>query len=256
MYNIAVASLVWLGLSVVFEEVSSGSLPDMSMMMWAFSRTNVVIVAWWSMFLTSFLVVWLVQYVHHSQAPMKVWVVLYVGIQCLLVGIGIYAALHFQLPPASGFIVMCESVRMFMKVHGYMREKLLHGNGPNECVVAAAARCTVCIRVACALRWPVVPNVSHTCRYRTFIPDFARRAGVTVQDLALPHITIADTQTEVERYMYYMFCPSLVYRDSYVLRAVPVCYAAPLRLLNGCAVSSTASPGRGVFAGRRCWLTW
>lgn len=183
LYNIAVAALIWLSVYLVVEEVGRDRLLDLSMMTWSFGQTNVVIVCWWLMFLTACSVVWLVQSIHASDLPMKVWIWPYLAIQGAVVGFPMYAAMHFSLAPASGFIVMCESVRMFMKIHGYLREKLLHGRGDNQ--------------------------------YRTFIPGFAKRAGVRVKDLALPLTTIADTQTEISRFLYYFFCPSLVYRDSY-----------------------------------------
>jgi len=47
------------------------------------------------------------------------------------------------------------------------------------------------------------------------MPAYAKAAGVTVRDLQLPNITIGDPQMEISRFMYYMFCPSLIYRDAY-----------------------------------------
>ena len=75
-----------------------------------------------------------------------------------------------------------------MKFHAYMRDKLLFGRPENE-----VAR-----------------------RYAHFIPERSRKAGATIEDLKLPKITIDDPFTELGRFHYFFFCPSLVYRDSFL----------------------------------------
>ena len=150
LYNISAAGLLWLGIMLYVEEVSSGALfPDLSMLLWSFSSANVVIAAWWAMFTCAFGVVWLVQRCKANSGVSIPLVLAYGAIQCTIVTVGFVAALRFTLPPASGFIVMCESVRMFMKVHGYAREKLLHGLGDNKCVCMSVRACK-CVR-ACGL---------------------------------------------------------------------------------------------------------
>lgn len=52
-------------------------------------------------------------------------------------------------------------------------------------------------------------------KYADFIPEYAQRMGVTVADIHQPHITIGDTQTELGRFFYFLFAPTLIYRDHY-----------------------------------------
>jgi len=73
--------------------------------------------------------------------------------------------------------------RMSMTMHSYLREKLLFGNGPNE--------------------------------YATFIPTKLAKKGITVENLTLPNITIEDPFTELKRFLFFFFSPTLIYRDSY-----------------------------------------
>jgi sterol O-acyltransferase len=82
-------------------------------------------------------------------------------------------------------IVMCEMIRMGMKMHAYLRNKLLF----------------------CSQDFS---------KYRYFIPTFAGKLGITEKDLVDPKIDLKDSLTEVLRYMFFFFCPTLIYRDNYI----------------------------------------
>mmetsp|Transcript_31918 Transcript_31918/g.28276 ORF Transcript_31918/g.28276 Transcript_31918/m.28276 type:complete len:226 (+) Transcript_31918:785-1462(+) len=75
--------------------------------------------------------------------------------------------------------------RFAMKIHAYFREKLLH--------------CT--------------PN-----QYLKFIPSFAKKRGVTFKDLNMPKITKSSLWTELKLFNYFLWIPTLVYRDEYPKR--------------------------------------
>ena len=74
-------------------------------------------------------------------------------------------------------------VRMSLKMHSYLREKLLFANGKNE--------------------------------YASFIPESLLKKGVTLEYLNIPNITISDIHTEYQRYLYFFFAPTLIFRDTY-----------------------------------------
>lgn len=76
-------------------------------------------------------------------------------------------------------------VRMFMKVHSYFREKMVYG-------------------------------IYSESEFANFIPKWAADKGVTIDQLNKPSINIKDVQTELKRFIYYSFCPTLIYRDSYI----------------------------------------
>jgi hypothetical protein len=72
-----------------------------------------------------------------------------------------------------------------MKMHAYLREKLVNGRKNNE-------------------------DISD------FIPDWAIKEGVTVDDIDKPSITIEGMGKEIKRFAYFFFVPTLIYRDTYV----------------------------------------
>lgn len=98
--------------------------------------------------------------------------------------IALYSCYIWQFPPASAMIVVCEMARMSMKMHAYIREKMLYGRKDKV--------------------------------YGEFIPEWAKKMGVEMADLDLPTITIESLSVEAKRFGYFFFVPTLVYRDTYV----------------------------------------
>ena len=49
-----------------------------------------------------------------------------------------------------------------------------------------------------------------------FIPEWAKKKGITEKDLDTPEISIGTFLEEVHRFVYFHFAPTLVYRDTYV----------------------------------------
>jgi len=183
IYHIFVTCMVWLGVSVLLQEVADGGrVFDLSMMAWAFGELGTWLPLWLFLFAWSFTPVILVQIIKTYKVPLVIWCWPYAAIQIVQLWAPVQVALSVRLPPAAGFIVTCEAVRMGMKMHAYLREKMLYG----------------------------VPN-----SLATYIPTWAKNAGVTVADLNAPTITIEDFHTEFGRYLYFHFAPTLVYRDQY-----------------------------------------
>ncbi len=52
-------------------------------------------------------------------------------------------------------------------------------------------------------------------RFAEFIPEYAAQHGVTLDAVHIPVIDIGDAQTELGRFFYFLFAPTLIYRDSY-----------------------------------------
>lgn len=80
---------------------------------------------------------------------------------------------------AAGTAMGAETVRIMMKIHSYFREKILYG------------------------------LKQYHMEYASFSPNVKQNSA------ELLDITIENYVTEVKRFYYYMFCPSLIYRDSY-----------------------------------------
>jgi len=91
---------------------------------------DIVIYTWVPMMVASFLVIPLVQFLRahpNSWTAFKRATIAYVALQVFLFGFVTYRALTYRLPPASGLIVTCECARLSMKMHAYVREKVVHG---------------------------------------------------------------------------------------------------------------------------------
>ena len=96
----------------------------------------------------------------------------------------IYTCEILQLNCGCGFIILCECARFQMKSYSYFRNKMLYGFGPNS--------------------------------FSEYIPKYLKNKGFTKKDLNIPHIQIYDVYTEIKKYTYFLFVPTLVYRDQYI----------------------------------------
>jgi sterol O-acyltransferase len=82
-------------------------------------------------------------------------------------------------------ILMCEHARLMMKTHSYLRNKLLYG-------------------------------IKENIKYAEYLPDIAKKKGLTVKDLNNPEISIGDFETEISRFTYFLLAPTLLYRYIYI----------------------------------------
>jgi len=127
--NIFIAFLILLGIQICVDEYfyHGNFLPDFQLFYWAFSKSEVAWVAWFSMCAVSLLVIPLVQLMkNNKKLSYCVWLPIYSFIQLTLLTIGISACAIYTLPPASGLIVSVEMARIAMKVHAYFREKVVN----------------------------------------------------------------------------------------------------------------------------------
>lgn len=157
-----------------------------------FSGSDFVLKVWLAMFTASFMVVPLVQAIVSFDIPVLIWGPFYACYQLALMILPTVVTFQAQLPPPSAMILMCEQTRMIMKVHSYLREKMLYGSGKFD-------------------------------EYAKFVPEWAAQRGVTLEEhVRPPHITIEDASKEIGRYLYFHFAPTLIYRDNYPRKGVNV----------------------------------
>ena len=114
-----------------------------------------------------------------------------------------------------------------MKVHAYLREKVLYGlrvpSAPPSSPRRGTQRGKGAVSADDAASSPVPSDGTAEPRqgervykkYADFVPAFAAQSGVTVADLNQPDIDIQDSQVELGRFIYFCFAPTLIYRDSY-----------------------------------------
>ncbi|KAJ3219546.1 Sterol O-acyltransferase 1 [Dinochytrium kinnereticum] len=121
VYNIFVAILPILFVSLAVQSYyETGQFIDFSLMFNSFRRMDIVVSAWVGFF---FFAVSGYFWKHSSKIlSQKVEFLLYIIYQTTFALTAAYITLKFKLPPASGFIIMCEQARMSMKIHSFWRE--------------------------------------------------------------------------------------------------------------------------------------
>lgn len=107
------------------------------------------------MYALSLCTVLLVQIVKNQKLSYLVYIPLYGLIQLGLFYIGVYTCFYYKFPPASAIVTSAEMARVSMKIHGYFREKIINGLNKDGPIAL-------------------------------FIPSWAQKMGVKVEDLDQP----------------------------------------------------------------------
>ena len=76
------------------------------------SKVELLMPLWVAMQFWSLLIVPLVQYIAKNRISPKLWAWIYVPYVVILMSVPSWYTVHNELPPASGFIAMCEMVRV------------------------------------------------------------------------------------------------------------------------------------------------
>jgi len=143
IYHMMLAGLLWLGVRVLLADYKDqGTLVDFGLLTWAFGRADVVMRAWCIMFVVHFTPVQLVQWMARKPNSWRRFyqvAAVHLTLQVAVYTFATWTCLSARLPPASGLIVMCEAARFSMKMHAYLREKLVHGLRYERDAAAAAA---------------------------------------------------------------------------------------------------------------------
>ncbi|XP_036615269.1 sterol O-acyltransferase 1-like [Trichosurus vulpecula] len=172
IYHMFIALLILFILStLVVDYIDEGRLVlEFSLVTYAFGKFPVVICTWWTMFLATLIIPYLLLerwargYTTSSRPIVHSFFYGMLFMLFQVVGLGggsTYVVLAYTLPPASRFIVILEQVRFIMKAHSFIREN--------------------------------VPRVL----------DAAKENSRTIP---IP---------QVNQYLYFLFAPTLIYRDSY-----------------------------------------
>lgn len=187
VFNVFVAILLLIFLKMIVHDVfmKGHGFIDVSLLHDVSSEIKVGYVYWIYNFLFSFSIVFLAKAVVSLKLNPSLYFPLYLCIQSINLVYPIYIALTINGSPVSGIVLTCEMARFAMKIHGYFREKMLH--------------CT--------------PN-----KYKEFIPKFAQKRGIKYEDLNMPNINMGGLFTELRRFNYYLWVPTIIYRDDYVMR--------------------------------------
>uniref|UniRef100_A0A6A7FZM9 O-acyltransferase n=4 Tax=Hirondellea gigas TaxID=1518452 RepID=A0A6A7FZM9_9CRUS len=182
LYNVFVAILfLLLGHELLDEIITTGSVNlELSMMMWCFGKMDSVILIWLGMFVVNSVGVyaalhcWAHNRHRNTRVFDNVFGSLFLVYLILLLYLPSSYLLHYDLPPASSFIVLAEQVRFLMKSWAFVRSNIwramqLSGDELHKKTDGDALN---------------QPTTLHKC------PDFSK-------------------------HLYFLFAPTLVYRDEY-----------------------------------------
>lgn len=186
--NMALALMTLFFINLMLQDYfDHGYFINIQTLTWCFSGFDMVITTWVLMFAYSYLVICLVQGIVLLKMGKKLWGTLYAVYQMSLVCFAGWVTRYFDLSFGSSMIIMCECFRIQMKIHSYFRMKLLYGCGENK--------------------------------YREFVPEFIKeKVGPVLPELVVPEVKIEDSAAEVQKFTYFLFAPTLLYRDQYILR--------------------------------------
>jgi len=249
IYHAAIATFVWLGIKIVLEDVRQGTLIDLSLLSWAFNKSlSVALPAWLLLQVAAFSVLPLVAMLRSrpTWGTYRTVLLLYIPTQVFMYVYAGYTCLHHRLPPATGLIVACEAARLSMKMHAYLREKIVHGlratveadlqAAPARSPTAAdaAARTSRGSSVASGVVSPPPaigkPNsfLKAVQAFAEYLPPQAAQYGTSLESLreSHPRISIGGVNEEIGRYIYFCFAPTLIYRDQYPTHPGPINYTA------------------------------
>ena len=183
IFNIMICVLLLWGLSLAFDDLDRSGLPNFDLLFWGIFRDlEPFWKSWLLMFTSSFSIIFLS---HFAAEATSTWTksVMILVYTLLQMGACYYSAwivnsreVPFAMPLAVGF--MAEQARISMKMHSYFREKLLFRRYNGKFAVA---------------------------------PRSIRK--LPLLGLALPEANYIFA--EMEKFFYFMFVPTLVYRDAY-----------------------------------------
>lgn len=182
--NIFVAiMIVMLSAEIAKDFMDHGRFVDLSLFEWAMGKLHITMLFWLVQMAWAWLIVPLVHYINRDKLPRTIWIPIYSILQFVMYAGSFWFSVHNSLPIGSGFVVNCEMARLSMKMHSYLREKLLYGTGDND--------------------------------YKDYMPDVLQKRGFTTKDLKNPIIEILSIPVETGRWLMFNFCPTLIYRDSF-----------------------------------------
>lgn len=187
LYYLFLTLFIWLLLGVLASDYkSSGQIIDFSFWTSSFKYFDLILLFDGFIFLYSNLIVLFVQIINRQAKLNKrinyfIWFSIYIVYQLILFALAFAFMNRLSLSIACGLILGCETARLSMKIHSYFREKLLYG------------------------------LKEYHMEYATFVYTTSKNKiiGETLD------LRICDLYSELKRFWYFSFCPSLIYRDNY-----------------------------------------
>jgi len=204
IYNIFVAVLVLFLISIMLKNhFEHGNAINFSLLIWAFGKLEYVAVVWFAMQLAVF-AAFSFKHMILNDFPAPFIIALYVVFQLLFFAVPAGACLKLSLPPASGFIVMCELVRMAMKVHSFVRvmfvTKTKRDNQTKE-------NLKVILRQKQGQERNSYEKTENNRESEDYLSNIIKSK--------FDYVKKEKDEHPFEHYVYFLFCPTLLYRSVY-----------------------------------------
>jgi sterol O-acyltransferase len=209
LYYLILTLFLWLLLWVIIGDIkASGQIIDTKFWRQTFSGMPQVTLIWTMMFCYSFIVVFYVKLIEnygkiYNKINYFMFFTIYIFYQSFLyLGVS-YFLLRSEYGIPCNLIVSCEMARISMKIHGYFREKLLYGLKDYHMEYT-----TFTIgRKQSGNTSQIANNGEETNSGK----DIKTQAVESI----LVDIKLYNIKKELGLFLYYLFCPSLIYRDTY-----------------------------------------
>ena len=140
------------------------------------------------MFSYHLLILIFVQIIFRFQVSVALWLVPYALYQLSFLAFAGYITLKYNANFGSAMVLLCESVRFFMKNHSYLRNKLLYWYSSYLCSGSNQFQ-----------QWTI--------------------PGKESSKVYIPYMTVDSVSLEFKKFLYFSFAPTLLYRDTYSKKA-------------------------------------
>ncbi|XP_004342463.2 cholesterol acyltransferase [Capsaspora owczarzaki ATCC 30864] len=124
IYNIFVAILIIFALNAFVSDIFTRGHVQLSLMTWTFGKFGIVASTWVGMMINLGLAYTAFRIWSYSHMPKWLGLTLYVAFQTIMAIVPSYQVLANALPPGSAMVVLCEQVRLMMKLHSFIRENV------------------------------------------------------------------------------------------------------------------------------------
>lgn len=196
VYNIFLSGMAYYAISVVCSEIfQQGSFLQMDLLFWSFEALSTHVIRIWFMLMAlSFVMVPLVRAWDQATISTPMHILLYILLQACMFIITGPAIRHSKLSPAASLLLLCEQIRMSMKMHSFFRETYAFkrtGRWAHEKVMDSTDATTT------------TPTAT--------TPNTTPNPATPEQNVTLT----ADQYQQFKQYLYFMFAPTLLYRNTY-----------------------------------------
>ena len=185
IYYLALSYFLWLVVWVIADDYNTAGMFDYNRILSNFDGFSIVFFTWLGMFTYSLVVIFYIKIIEfwstiRNEINYKIIIIIYLIYQIFLYFVVSLISFNSNITMVNRIIIGCEMARFSLKIHSYFREKLLYG----------------------------------LKRFHLKIAVFSPQKKDVPED-KMPQIEIDSISLEFKRYIFFSFCPSLIYRDKY-----------------------------------------